>query len=100
MMKKFLRPLYLFEKLHCLQAALDVIVEEFSQNILSGRKEKIIPATDKAKTFVAEALRQGLVLLLSGVDHNVISITPPFLITEKEIHFCIKTFDKIFQKIN
>ena len=58
------------------------------------------PATDKAKRFMGEAMRQGVVLLPSGPDHNTISITPPFVISEKEIHFCSALFDKILQKLN
>ncbi len=73
---------------------------ELSQKMPFGRKEKVVPATDKAKAFVSESLRNGIIVLLSGPDHNVISITPPFIITEKEIHFSIKTFDKILQKLN
>ena len=64
-----------------------------------SRKEKIVPATQKAKAFVAGALRSGVVLLPSGPFHNVISITPPFVISEKEISFCIRLFDKILSKL-
>ena len=52
----------------------------------------------KAKTFMEQALRLGIVLLPSGEAHNVISITPPFVITEKEIAFCVRQFDKILSK--
>ena len=62
-----------------------------------GKKET--PATDKARAFIAEALRQGMILLPSGLAHNVISITPPFVISEKEILFCVKSFDKILQNL-
>ena len=73
---------------------------EFAQAPGFGsRSKKILPATDKAKAFVAEALRHGVILLTSGADHNVISITPPFVISEKEIAFCIKLFDKILQNL-
>ena len=70
---------------------------EFSQT--GTGKHKIVPLTDKARAFTAEALRRGLVLLPSGPDHNVISLTPPFVITEKEIHFCVSLFDKILSKL-
>jgi 4-aminobutyrate aminotransferase-like enzyme len=55
--------------------------------------------TEKAKTFIAEALRQGVVLLPSGASGNVLAITPPLIITEKEISFCIGLFNKILSKI-
>ena len=70
---------------------------ELSDRSYNGKK--ILPATEKARTFIAEALRHGVVLLPSGPAHNVISITPPFVITEKEISFCVSLFDKILSKI-
>ena len=65
----------------------------------SAKGNKIVPATSKARHFIVEALKQGIVLLPSGSGHNIISLTPPFVISEKEIHFCIKTFDKILGKL-
>ena len=57
------------------------------------------PATQKAKAFIEEALKSGIILLPSGPFHNVISITPPFVISEKEITYCVGVFDKIFKKL-
>ncbi|OIO39643.1 MAG: hypothetical protein AUJ71_00210 [Candidatus Omnitrophica bacterium CG1_02_49_16] len=51
-----------------------------------------------AKSFVTEALKQGILVLTSGSHHRVISITPPFVISEKEILLCIKAFDNILSK--
>ena len=65
-----------------------------------GRKAAVeIPATAKAREFISEAMRRGVVLLPSGPGHNVISITPPFIISEKEITFSVNLFDKILKKI-
>jgi 4-aminobutyrate aminotransferase/(S)-3-amino-2-methylpropionate transaminase len=64
----------------------------------SGSK-KPVPATEKTRNFIAEALRRGLVLLPAGAAHNVISITPPFIITEKEIRYSVSEFDKILSKL-
>jgi 4-aminobutyrate aminotransferase / (S)-3-amino-2-methylpropionate transaminase / 5-aminovalerate transaminase len=58
-----------------------------------------VPATTKAKNFMLESLRRGLILLPSGPDHNVISLTPPFVITEKEIEYTVSQFDKILKNI-
>lgn len=60
---------------------------------------KVRPATAKAKAFIEEALKSGLILLPSGPFHNVISITPPFVISEKEIDHSVGVFDKILKKI-
>ncbi len=73
---------------------------EFEEHAPYSKKKRNVPATDKARTFIAEALRQGVILLSSGPFHNVVSLTPPFVISEKEISFCIKLFDKILQKIS
>ena len=72
---------------------------ELAQTQSLRRGKKIIPATEKTKTFVAEALRGGVVVLPCGPSQNVISITPPFVISEKEIAFCITLFDKILSKL-
>ncbi len=55
--------------------------------------------SDKAGVFIVESLKEGLVVLSSGPKHNVISLTPPFVITEKEILHCCSIFDKILKRI-
>lgn len=80
-------------------AGLMIGIELCESQGFHSKKPKAIPATEKARSFVAEALRSGIVLLPSGPGHNVISLTPPLVISEKEIAWCIKAFDKIFQKL-
>ncbi len=58
-----------------------------------------VPGTAKAGLFVREALKSGVILLGSGPDHNVVSITPPFVISEKEIMWSVKLFESILKKI-
>ncbi len=58
-----------------------------------------VPATAKAGLFVREALKHGVILLTAGPDHNVVSITPPFVISEKEILWSVKLFESILKKI-
>ncbi len=41
-------------------------------------------------------LGRGIILLSGGVDLNVLSFTPPFVITEKEIDFALKQLEEIF----
>lgn len=57
------------------------------------------PASAKAKLFVEEALKGGLVVLTAGEHSNVISITPPLIFSEKEIRYSVDLFDSIFKKI-
>lgn len=72
---------------------------EFSERDLSAKKVLYRPATEKARNFMKEALRSGIILLPSGPGHNVVSITPPFLISEREISHCVNAFDKILARI-
>lgn len=64
------------------------------------RRQKIVPAADKAKYVLNEALRKGLILLTAGPGHNVLSLVPPLIISEKEISFCVKLLDDLIKKIN
>jgi 4-aminobutyrate aminotransferase-like enzyme len=58
--------------------------------------ELIEPATGKpnaplAWSIVVESLKRGLILLVSGMDGNVISLTPPLTIGEAQIDFAART---------
>lgn len=70
---------------------------EFADPQTSGKK--IVPYPEKAKAFIAQAMSKGIVLLSSGPAHNVISITPPFVINEKDIRIVCEQFDKILSKL-
>lgn len=72
---------------------------ELSHTETSGKKTKIIPETEKARRFMLEALRHGLILLPSAPDHHVLSITPPLIISQKEIQYTIQAFDKILKSL-
>ncbi len=72
---------------------------EFSEIFYGAKTKKFIPATDKARRFIAEALKHGIILLSSGPGHNIISITPPLIISEKEISHCVGVFDKILKTL-
>ncbi|MBI4352864.1 MAG: aspartate aminotransferase family protein [Candidatus Omnitrophica bacterium] len=67
----------------------------------SGRKPALpwAPATREAKFFIEECLRNGVIVLPSGPFHNTLSVTPPFVISEREIAFCVSVFDKVLKKI-
>ena len=80
-------------------SGLMIGIELMDHPMFGAHGKKEVPATDKARAFIAEALKCGIILLSSGPAHNVISITPPFVISEKEILFCVKIFDKILQNL-
>jgi 4-aminobutyrate aminotransferase-like enzyme len=47
------------------------------------------PDATRAGTLVEAMLARGIILLSGGVDQNVLSFTPPFVITPDEIDFAI-----------
>ena len=76
-------------------AGLMIGMEFCEPGAFTGKAKKPVPATDKTRAFVAEALRQGYVLLPSSPDHNVVSITPPFIIDEEAIEHALDVFGRI-----
>jgi 4-aminobutyrate aminotransferase-like enzyme len=42
-----------------------------------------------------EALRRGLIVLSSGTNGHVLSLSPPFVISHKQIDFAINTLADI-----
>lgn len=79
-------------------SGLMIGVEFTESQTHSAKGNRIVPATGKARNFIVEAMKRGIILLPSGPAHNVISITPSFVISEKEILYCVKLFDKILSK--
>jgi len=47
------------------------------------------PATDLARSLIQRALREGIILLADSPAGNVLSFTPPFIISEDEIEFLV-----------
>lgn len=58
-----------------------------------------LSSADKARTFLGQAMLRGLVALSSGPGHNVLQLSPPFVIIEKEVLHCAGVFDKIFSNL-
>lgn len=96
---------YFRKKLYELKQKYAVIGDVRGSGLMIGMEfvdplsKKPLPAPAKAKQFVEESLRAGIILLPCGPHHNVISITPPFIISEREIDFSITVFDKILKKL-
>jgi 4-aminobutyrate aminotransferase-like enzyme len=53
------------------------------------------PDSSTAGRLVERSLKRGLVLLSGGVDGNVMSFTPPFLITREEIDFALENLAQV-----
>jgi 4-aminobutyrate aminotransferase len=47
------------------------------------------PDAPRAGALIEAMLARGLILLGSGVEQNILSFTPPFVITEPEIDFAL-----------
>ncbi len=80
-------------------SGLMIGMELVERPLYGSKSKKVLPATAKTKVFITEALKNGLILISSGPFHNVVSITPPFIISEKDILFCVKVFDTLLKKL-
>ena len=53
------------------------------------------PDAARAGALVEAALSRGLIMLSGGVNQNVISLTPPFVIAEDEIDFALQVLKEL-----
>ncbi|MDX1919008.1 MAG: aspartate aminotransferase family protein [Candidatus Caenarcaniphilales bacterium] len=58
-------------------------------------KNTLEPYTDLANFILTEGLRKGLILLTSGSQGQVLSISPPFMISRAEIDFAVGTLQEL-----
>ncbi len=56
------------------------------------------PFTDLANYFLEKCLEKGLIVLTCGKAGHVISLSPPFIITEQAIDFVVKQFQEVFSE--
>jgi 4-aminobutyrate aminotransferase-like enzyme len=56
------------------------------------------PDAATAGRIVEVMLARGVILLSGGVEQNVLSFTPPFVITEKEIDFALRQLNELQQE--
>jgi 4-aminobutyrate aminotransferase / (S)-3-amino-2-methylpropionate transaminase / 5-aminovalerate transaminase len=57
------------------------------------------PFTDLANHILNEALQRGLIILTSGTDGQVLSFSPPFVITKPEIDFAVGQIASILKTL-
>jgi 4-aminobutyrate aminotransferase/(S)-3-amino-2-methylpropionate transaminase len=58
-------------------------------------RESRAPAPELAGRVVVEGLRRGVLLLGGGIYGNVLSFSPPFVITEAQVDFALGTIGEI-----
>lgn len=82
-----------YEMIGCVRGkGLAIAVE-----LVSDRHEKD-PAPEIARKIVDMAMMQGILLITTGYpDGNVIALTPPFVISDDQINFVIKTLGECFE---
>ena len=54
------------------------------------------PDAMRAGQIVEAMLARGIILLSGGVEQNVLSFTPPFVIAEDEIDFALNLLAEVF----
>ncbi len=95
--------LYLLEKLKQLQSPF--IGEIRGRGLMLGIElvqniQTKIPFTNLANYVLTESLKKGLILLSSGTHGQVLSLSPPFVITESEIDFAVETLQMVLNSAN
>ncbi len=58
------------------------------------------PDAARAGQIVEAMLARGIILLSGGVEQNVLSFTPPFVISKEEIDFALEQLDRITELPN
>jgi 4-aminobutyrate aminotransferase/(S)-3-amino-2-methylpropionate transaminase len=62
-------------------------------------RESREPAAELSGRIVVEGLRRGLLVLGGGVYGNVLSLSPPFVITDEQAEFALATLAEILDGI-
>jgi 4-aminobutyrate aminotransferase / (S)-3-amino-2-methylpropionate transaminase / 5-aminovalerate transaminase len=57
------------------------------------------PAPDLAKKFEAETIKEGVLISTTGVNGNVLRITPPLVITSGQVDKAIRVFETVLQRL-
>jgi len=59
-----------------------------------------LKAGEIAVSIMKQSLKKGLILLTSGEESNILCLTPPLVISKKQIDYAVKILDEIFQNIS
>lgn len=65
--------------------------------VLDG--DPLKPASSEACTLVNDLLNDGIMVLPCGPAHNVLSITPPFVITKEQLEYALGCFIRRLQAL-
>ena len=73
-----------------------LLSEARGKGLMQGLVFKDGASADKA---VKESLKKGMILLASGDAGDVLTFTPPFVISKEEIHLALKMLGRMFSKL-
>ena len=57
------------------------------------------PDGELARRVGVEALRRGWILLAEGPDGNIVSLTPPLIITERLLEAAVETLADVIEEV-
>jgi 4-aminobutyrate aminotransferase-like enzyme len=57
------------------------------------------PAPDIAKSFEREAIKEGVLISTTGVNGNVLRITPPLVITTGQVDKALRAFESVLRRV-
>jgi 4-aminobutyrate aminotransferase / (S)-3-amino-2-methylpropionate transaminase / 5-aminovalerate transaminase len=57
------------------------------------------PAPELVGRVVVECLRRGVLLLGGGIHGNVLSLSPPFVITERQVECALQVLDEVLREV-
>jgi 4-aminobutyrate aminotransferase-like enzyme len=64
-----------------------------------GDRESRAPAPELAGRLVVEGLRRGVLLLGGGIHGNVLSLSPPFVLTDAQADFALGVIGEILAEM-
>jgi 4-aminobutyrate aminotransferase / (S)-3-amino-2-methylpropionate transaminase / 5-aminovalerate transaminase len=62
-------------------------------------RDTLEPAPELAGRVVVEALRRGILLLGGGVHNNVLSLSPPFVLTDPQADHALGVLEELLSEI-
>ncbi|MGD9897323.1 MAG: aspartate aminotransferase family protein, partial [Candidatus Methylacidiphilaceae bacterium] len=64
---------------------------------VTGRRGE--PDADLAGRLISALLKTGVILLAGGPERNVLSFTPPLIITQEELDWSIATLRSVLERM-
>ncbi len=92
--------IHLFEKMQRWNETMPIIQEIRGKGLMIGVELQKSNQTGLAFEVAKKALKKGLILLPSGGDGNVVSITPPLTISECQLDWALSTLKEVLLSVS